>query len=255
MKAIILAAGKGERLKEITQSIPKPMVEFRGKPILQHNIELCKKYGVEEIFINLHHLPEKITNYFGDGEKFGVNINYSHETELLGTAGAVKKIAKEFWSTLTLQHSTTPTVQQFNNSTIQPSEAFFVLYGDNYSDCNLRLLIQKQKQTNAGCIIAFHYREDTAHSGVAEFGKDGRILRFIEKPKDGESESHWVNAGIYLLTSSTLDSIQEGFFDFAKDVFPRMIEKNFPLYGLCNDSEVKAFDNLEMYNQNLSENK
>ncbi len=93
MKAVILAAGKGERLSEITQSIPKPMIEFKGKPLLQHNIELCKRYGIEDIFINLHHLPDRITKYFGDGERFGVKIKYSYEEELLGTAGAVRKIA------------------------------------------------------------------------------------------------------------------------------------------------------------------
>src|SRR3972149_10195068 len=98
MNAIILAAGKGERLKEITNSIPKPMITYKGKPILQYNIELCRKYGITNIYINLHHLPEVITDYFGSGEKFGVNIRYSYEKELLGTAGAVKKIAKDFWS-------------------------------------------------------------------------------------------------------------------------------------------------------------
>ena len=98
MKAIILAAGKGERLKEITNSLPKPMIKVKGKPILQHNIELCREYGVKDIFINVHHLPDVITDYFGNGEKFGVNIKYSFEEELLGTSGAVKKIAGEFWN-------------------------------------------------------------------------------------------------------------------------------------------------------------
>ncbi len=97
MKAVILAAGKGERLSEITQKIPKPMIEFKGKPLLQHNIELCKKFGIEDIYINLHHLPDKIRDYFGNGERFGVNIKYSYEKELLGTAGAVRRIAREQW--------------------------------------------------------------------------------------------------------------------------------------------------------------
>ena len=247
MKAIILAAGKGERLKDITQSLPKPMIEFRGKPILQHNIELCKKYGIEDIYINVHHLPEIITNYFSDGKKFGVSIKYSYETELLGTAGAVKKIAKDFWNI--------PPINKSTNQQISSSDSFFVIYGDNISNYNLNLLIKKQQETNSSCVIGFHYREDTSHSGVAEFAKDGRILRFIEKPKEGETDSHWVNAGVYLLNNSTLDLISDGFFDFGKDVFPLMLKRNIPLYGICNDSEVKAFDNLEMYNQNILEKK
>jgi len=243
MKAIILAAGKGERLKDITQTLPKPMIEFRGKPILQHNIELCKKYGIEDIYINIHHLPEKITNYFGDGKKFGVSIKYSYETELLGTAGAVKKIAKEFWNIQKLQDSNIPLLQS--------SDPFFVIYGDNFSNYDLNLLIEKQQETNSSCVIGFHYREDTSHSGVAEFDKDGKILRFIEKPKEGETESHWVNAGVYLLNSSTLDLISDGFFDFGKDIFPLLLGKKISLYGICEDSDVMAFDNPEMYKKSF----
>ena len=90
MKALILAAGKGTRLGGITKKLPKPMLELNGKPILEHNIEICKQAGIKEIFINLHHLPEKITKYFGDGSRFSVKITYNHEKELLGTAGALR---------------------------------------------------------------------------------------------------------------------------------------------------------------------
>ncbi len=242
MKAIILAAGKGERLKDITQKIPKPMIEFMGKPILQYNIELCKKYGVDEIYINLHHLPEMITEYFGNGEKFGVAIKYSYEDELLGTAGAVKKIAKEFW---------------FQNQAImQPSshsssEPFFVIYGDQISDFNLNALREKYNENDCIASIAFHYREDVSHSGVAEFDADGRIERFIEKPKEGESNSNWVNAGIYYLNPKILEYIPEGFSDFGREIFPELIEKNLPLFGVCERKEVKVFDTPDMYKRSM----
>ena len=97
MKTIILAAGKGERLKGIVDTVPKPMVRIAGKPILQHNIELCRKHGITDLYINLHHLPDRIVDYFGNGEKFGVTITYSYEETLLGTAGAVRRIADHFW--------------------------------------------------------------------------------------------------------------------------------------------------------------
>lgn len=244
MKAIILAAGKGERLKDITQSLPKPMIEFRGKPILQHNIELCKKYGIEDIYINVHHLSEKITNYFGDGKKFGVSIKYSYETELLGTAGAVKKIAKDFWNI--------PPINKSTNQQISSSDSFFVIYGDNFSNYDLNLLIKKQQETNSSFVIGFHYREDTSHSGVAEFAKNGRILRFIEKPKDGETDSHWVNAGIYYLSPNIVDFINDGFSDFGKQVFPLLIKNNLPLYGVCERKDVGVFDTPEMYSKTKS---
>ena len=89
MKAVILAAGSGERLKQVTSHLPKPMIEYKGKPLLQHNIELCKRHGVDEIFINTHHLHEIIKNYFSDGKRFGVKLTYSVEESLLGTSGAV----------------------------------------------------------------------------------------------------------------------------------------------------------------------
>lgn len=233
MKAIILAAGKGERLKEITSSIPKPMINFRGKPILEHNILLCKRYGINEIFINLHHLPDVITGYFGSGEKFEVTIKYFYEEELLGTAGAVKNITKE--------------VSLSGEKVDYP---LFVIYGDNYSEYNLNLLIKKNKETSSS-IIGFHYREDTSHSGVAEFNSVNRILNFIEKPKPGQSESHWVNAGIYLLEKAVLDLIPDENSDFGKEIFPLALKKNIPLYGVCEEHEVRAFDNLEMYKKSF----
>ena len=233
MHAIILAAGKGERLQEITKIVPKPMIEFEGKPILYHNLELCKKNKISNIFINLNHLGDQIKNYFGAGEKFDVEIKYSIENELLGTSGAVKKIAAEYWEEK------------------KCDEYFLVIYGDNYSQFNLEKLIQKLDTSDAIGVIAFHYREDVEHSGVAEFDKNGRIQKFIEKPKPGESESHWVNAGIYLFKMEILNFIPEGFSDFAKDIFPELLQKNIPLYGVCEYSEVKAFDTIEMYNKNI----
>ena len=223
MKSIILAAGKGERLGNITNNIPKPMIKVDGKPILEHNINLCKKFGITEIYINLHHLYNIITDYFGDGDKFGVKITYIIENELLGTSGAVKNISKLY-------------------SYINP---FYVLYGDNYSNYNLNLLKSTSK-TN----IAFHYRKDVTNSGVAEFDKENRIISFIEKPKENETSSHWVNAGIYYLQPKILDFIPDGYSDFAKDIFPSLLKNNFPIYGVCENIELKAFDTPEMLIKN-----
>ncbi|MDP1623933.1 MAG: nucleotidyltransferase family protein [Bacteroidales bacterium] len=231
MNAIILAAGRGERLGEITQTLPKPMVRHLGKPVLQHNIELCRRSGIREICINLYHLPEVIRDYFGDGAGFGVNISYSVEQELLGTSGAVKNIAR-----------------QSPEFTRQP---FFVLYGDNYSNFNLSSLELKMKETDALGVVGFHYREDVSTSGVAEFDIDGRIISFVEKPTPGETNSHWVNAGIYLLNPAILDDIPDGNSDFARNIFPEMLNKKIPLYGVCDQGDVKAFDTPEMMKNNL----
>jgi len=225
MKAIILAAGKGERLGQITETIPKTMIKVDGKPILQHNIELCKNYGIFDIYINLHHLPDIITNYFGNGEKFGVNITYSFEKELLGTAGAVKNIAN-----LDKHFTENP---------------FYVIYGDNYSNYDLKTLITKSIAK-----IAFHYRDDVENSGVAEFDKTGKVLSFIEKPKPNETTSHWVNASIYYLNPEILNYIPKGYFDFSKDIFPFLLKNNIPFYGECSNTIVRAFDTPDMLLKN-----
>jgi len=233
MKAVILAAGKGERLKNITVSTPKPMIVFKGKPIIQYNIELCKKYGIEDIYINVHHHAEQIKEYFGDGRRFGVKIEYSFEKELLGTSGAVKKIADEFW--------------KGENQ----DDFFFVIYGDQFSGFNLSSMIKKINQYETLGVIAFHYREDVEHSGVSEFDDDYRITRFIEKPKKGETKSHWVNAGIYLLKKEIMNFIPKGVSDFAKEIFPQMLKSEMPLYGICEKLDVRYFDTIEMYNKNI----
>jgi NDP-sugar pyrophosphorylase family protein len=228
LKAVILAAGKGDRLKNVTTRIPKPMIEFRGKPILEYNIDLCKRHGITDLYINTHHLPQVIQEYFGDGSRLGVSISYSYEQTLLGTSGALK-----------------------NFSCYLGTDPFFVIYGDNYSDYDLSSLVEKQRQSNAMVVIGFHWRDYTAESGVAEFNSQDRIVRFVEKPKQGESDSHWVNAGVYYLQPDIHSYIPDGFSDFAKDIFPILLHKEMPLFGVCSKIDVRAFDTPEMYKSSI----
>jgi NDP-sugar pyrophosphorylase family protein len=214
------------------------MIVYNGKPVLEHNIELCKSYGVTEIYINVHHLPNIIMEKFGDGSQYGVSITYSHEDPLLGTAGAVKKIAHQYW-----EHS------------LNKGEPFLVVYGDTYSGYNIDALVKLSNDTNAMAVVGFHYRKDTQHSGVGEFSDTGRILRFIEKPKPGVSQSHWVNVGIYVLKAEIIDYIPEGFSDFGKNIFPDLLAHNIPMFGFCDDKDVKVFDTIEMYNRSFQKNK
>jgi len=248
MKAIILAAGKGERLGNLVNSMPKPMIKVKGKPILEYNIELCKKYGLTDIFINVHHLSNYIMDYFGDGSMYGVNITYSIENVLFGTSGAVKQIAKSFWN---YDDNNALEIHSQDFSTIG-FEPFFVLYGDNLSDYNLNNIKEKGNKTKAIATIGFHYREDVTSSGVADFDAGGRVLSFIEKPKDNETTSHWVNAGIYYLMPHILNHIPEGHSDFAQNVFPSLLMKKISIYGVCDNTDVKAFDTIEMLNKNIS---
>lgn len=229
---MILAAGKGTRLGDITFEIPKPMIQYKGKPLLEYNLNLCVGNEIREIFINTHHLADTITSYFKDGEKFGAKITYSYEEKLLGTAGALNNFKKYL-----------------------SSEPFFVIYGDNVCEFPLNKLIDKFNDTGSLAVIAFHYREDVSQSGIAEFGYNDKILRFIEKPSPGISKSKWVNAGIYLLSPKIFKFIPNGFSDFAKDIFPNLLEKGVDIYGVRSEVKLNAFDTLELLKKSKSEEK
>jgi mannose-1-phosphate guanylyltransferase len=214
-KAMLLAAGKGTRLRPLTETVPKCMVEVAGKPLLEHNVEWLGKFGVTHLVINLHYMPEAVTSHFGDGGKWGLNITYSHEEELLGTAGAVKKAASIFDS------------------------AFFVWYGDNLSTCRLDRLWQFHQAKGGISTIALHHRDDPTQSGIVGVGEGGRIDRFLEKPRPDEVFSHWVSAGILVLEPRVLEMIpSEGASDFGRDIFPALLKKGDAIYGYrMSDSE------------------
>ncbi len=230
MKAIVLAAGIGSRLKGLLQSIPKPMVEISGKPILQHNLEWLKRYGITDVYINLHHLPDIITRHCGDGARWGLRITYSHEPRLLGTAGAVKKIAGEFW----------------NNSLEEP---FLVVYGDNLlSEFDLhRAMDFHRRKKGIGTIGLYRKPQEVAKSGVAVLDAHDRIVRFIEKPGAGKIVGDLVNTGIYILEKRILGYVPENSAcDFGRDVFCRVVDSGEPLYGFVWAADLIAVDTPEL---------
>lgn len=229
MKAVLLAAGKGERIKELSTLVPKPMFIYNNKPILQYNIELCKHYNITELFINTHHHSEQIIKYFGNGDKYNVHILYSLEEKLLGTSGALNNFKKEL-----------------------KDSPFFVIYGDQIADFNLMELVKRFNNYDCLGTIAFHYRDDVIHSGVAEFDENFKIIKFIEKPKPEDTDSHWVNAGIYYLNPTIFDFLPAGNSDFGKDIFPELLKRKKNIFGVCKNKEVKVFDTPEMYNKNIN---
>ncbi len=223
MKAVILAAGKGERLGTITQEIPKPMIEIAGKPILEHNILMCKNNSIEEIFINLHHLPLIIKHYFGNGAQWGVRISYKYEPKLLGTAGAVNNFCKELLDM-----------------------PFFVIYGDNYFDFDLHVLRQFHEEKQSDFTIALSKLDDISNSGIVELKNNGKIHRFIEKPINARNNNSWINAGIYFVEPIILNEIKNGYADFGKDVIPLLIKNGYNIYGYKMKKNVLPIDTPEL---------
>jgi NDP-sugar pyrophosphorylase family protein len=230
MKAFVLAAGESRRLRPLTSRIPKPMLQIGKRPILEHNIRWLAAYGVHDIVINLHHRPEVVRRHFGDGSRFGVSIRYSYEPTLLGTAGALKPFQDHF------------------------AETFFLLYGDNLSTCNLHRLLARHRQQHSLATIAVFRRADVASSGVVEFGPDGRVHRFVEKPKPSEVSGNWVNAGIAVLEPDVIDLIPAGVpSDFGRDVFPSLLERGEPVYAYPMTERLWWIDSPADYARTRSE--
>jgi len=226
MKALLLAAGEGKRLRPLTEKLPKPMVPVAGKPILEHNINFLSGWGIREIAINLHHCPEVVTNHFGDGSEFGVTITYSYEPELLGTAGAVKKLEHFF------------------------EETFLVFYADNLINCDMaHLLIFHRAHQGIGTIV-LHHRDDVSQSGIAILGQFDRVTQFMEKPQEDKVRSHWVSSGIFVLEPEVFKYIPSRIpSDFGKEVLPELLRQSERLYGyrLRADEKIWWIDRVEDY--------
>lgn len=174
MKAVIMAGGKGTRLRPLTCNKPKPMVPIVNRPMMEHIIYLLKKHGFEDVWITLFYLPELIQNYFGDGTDFGMKIRYSLEDSPLGTAGSVKKIINEF------------------------TETFLVISGDALTDINLEEAVRFHKEKKAKATIVLTKVASPLEYGVVIADQQGKVNRFLEKPGWGEVFSDTVNTGIYI---------------------------------------------------------
>ena len=224
MKSVILAAGKGSRLGAIGEETPKPLLDVGGKPILARHLENCAASGVTDVFINTHHLAEKIRDFCGTGVKWGIRITYSFEPTLLGTAGAL------------------------NNFRSQLADSpFFVIYGDNLLSSKLGAMRSMLDSTGSAATIALHHREDVSTSGMVVCDETGTITRFVEKPAPHEQVSNLVNAGVYCLSPSVLDLIPgTGESDFGREIFPRMLREGRRLSGYILDADVLPVDTPEL---------
>src|SRR4030042_502733 len=226
MKAMVLAAGLGTRLRPLTEDKPKCLVPLAGRPLIGWALEWLRRAGVTEFVINLHYLPEKVQRFVGDGSGYGLKVTYSYEPELLGTAGAVNKVASFF---------DTP---------------FYVIYSDNFSQWDIRKLKFEYERNNSIGTVAVHWREDVTQSGMVEFDQNNRILRLVEKPKPEGVTSHYVNAGFYYLNPRVFNYIPEGKpCDFAFNVFPEMLRAREEMYAVKMEDPIIGIDTIESYNR------
>ncbi|MCP9899732.1 NDP-sugar synthase [Cyanobium sp. Cruz CV13-4-11] len=228
MKAMILAAGKGTRVRPITHTTPKPMIPILQKPVMEFLLELLREHGFNEIMVNVSHLSEEIENYFRDGQRFDVQIAYSFEGrisdgeligEAMGSAGGLKKI-QDF--------------QAFFDDT------FVVLCGDALIDLDLTEAVRRHREKGAmaSLITKRVPRDQVSSYGVVVTDEAGRVLSFQEKPSVEEAASDMINTGIYIFEPAVLDFIPSGEpFDIAADLFPRLVKSGAPFYALPMEFE------------------
>jgi mannose-1-phosphate guanylyltransferase len=220
---MILAAGKGTRVRPLTYDLPKPMIPVLGKPVMAYLIEHLRKHGVTEIMVNVSHLHEKIEEYFGEGEQYGVQIGYSFEGYTkedgevvavpIGSAGGMKKI-QEFGGF-------------FDDTTI-------VLCGDALIDLDLKAALAEHRRKGAvASVITKEVPWDKVSSyGVVVTDQNGRITQFQEKPKQEEALSNFISTGIYIFEPEVIDLIPSGVeFDIGSQLFPLLAEKGMPFYA------------------------
>jgi mannose-1-phosphate guanylyltransferase len=228
MKAMILAAGKGTRVRPITHTIPKPMIPILQKPVMEFLLELLRQHGFDQIMVNVSHLAEEIESYFRDGQRFGVQIAYSFEGSIVdgdlvgnavGSAGGLKKI------------------QEFNPFF---DDTFVVLCGDALIDLDLTTAVKLHREQGAiATIITKSVPKELVSSyGVVVTDESGRIVRFQEKPSVEEALSTQINTGIYIFEPEVIDYIPSGQeYDLGGDLFPQLVEKGLPFYAVNMDFE------------------
>ena len=228
MKAMILAAGKGTRVRPITCTIPKPMIPILQKPVMEFLLELLRQHGFDQIMVNVSHLAEEIESYFRDGQRFGVQIAYSFEGQIedgrlvgaaIGSAGGLRRI------------------QDFNPFF---DDTFVVLCGDALIDLDLTAALQYHREKGAIATIVTKSvpRESVSSYGVVVTDEDGRIQAFQEKPSVDEALSTQINTGIYIFEPEIIDFIppnQE--YDLGGDLFPRLVEKGAAFFAVNMDFE------------------
>ncbi len=233
MRAMVLAAGLGTRLRPITYDMPKPMVPVLNRPVMEHILLLLARHGFTETIANLHWFPELIEAHFGDGSQLGVELSYSPEEQLLGTSGGVRNAAGFL------------------------GDSFLIISGDALTDLDLTAMREFHESHDGIATLATKRVDDTSQFGVAITGADGRIQGFQEKPDPAEALSDLANCGIYMFRSEIFDFFPApgtskaagpgdpaGFADWAMDVFPRLLDGDVPFYSHEIDAYWNDIGNL-----------
>jgi NDP-sugar pyrophosphorylase family protein len=221
MKAIILAGGQGTRLRPLTNSIPKALIDVQGRTLTEHVIDILKKLDIDEIILSVGYMADKVKEYFKDGSEFNIKATYAVEKEPKGTAGPL------------IVH---PKI----------NETFIMVNGDNLFNLNLKEMLEFHKKNKATATIALTKVEDTSKFGVAKLDGD-KITEFIEKPKNEDAPSNYINSGYYILEPKVFDIVKgKEFAMMEKDVFPALARQG-KLFGFKDNGQWFDTGTIESY--------
>lgn len=225
MKAMVLAAGVGSRLDPLTSCLPKPLVPVANFPVMEHLLNLLKSHGFTDVIANLHYLPECLIEYFGDGKKFGTNIQFRVEEKLSGDAGGVR-YCRDF-----LEDGT-----------------FIVLMGDLLTDADLSYIVAEHKRKKAIASIGLKRVDDVSRFGVAVLDDNDFIVGFQEKPSKEEALSNLASTGIYILEPEVFNYMPEsGDYGFGRQLFPSLVKAGLPVLGVPIESYWSDVGTIEQY--------
>lgn len=226
MKALILIGGEGTRLRPLTYKTLKCMVPIAGRPFIEYQFALLKKYGINEAVLSVCYMPQKVKKAVGDGKKYGLKIRYAVEKEPLGTAGAIKNCEKYL------------------------DDTTLILNGDILTGFDLAEIVKFHNENSAAATIALHEVEDPSAYGLVIADENGKVEKFLEKPEDKQPGGNWINAGLYIFSRAALDLIPAGRnVSVERETFPLIIEKTGKLFAHRQRGYWLDIGKIEKYKQ------
>ena len=227
MKAVVMAGGFGSRIQPLTNSRPKPMLPVVNRPMMENTMITMRDLGIKDFIVLLYFKPEVIQDYFGDGSDFGMNITYVIPDDDYGTAGAVK-LAQDLIG----------------------DDNFIIISGDLVTDFDFQKIFDYHEQKKSKLTITLTSVENPLEFGVVIANNEGTIEKFLEKPSWGEVFSDTINTGIYIIEPEILDYIPKGEdFDFAKDLFPLLMEEEVELIAGYAEGYWRDVGNPDSYRE------
>src|ERR1700744_1060618 len=225
LRAVVMAGGEGTRLRPMTANQPKPLLPVANRPIMEHVLRLLRRHGFSDTVGTVQFLAALVRNYFGDGEDFGMKLQYATEEMPLGTAGSVK-----------------------NAEDALRDEPFLVISGDALTDIDLTAMVRFHKEQGALVTVGLTRVPDPLEFGIVIADEDGRIQRFLEKPTWGQVFSDTVNTGIYVMEPEVLAEVPPGeSVDWSADVFPALLKRGAPLFGYISGGYWEDVGTHESY--------